>query len=291
MDNIGDVIRPLTEERSYLLLVLLYSYLFLSALTFLNMLVGVICEVVSAVAATERLSLTLNYLQDKMKELMAVTDDDDDGMITKAEFMQLLKNKQAVRILKDVGVDVIGLVDFVDTIFEVEPKMRRDSNGSVTSELDDEQEKKLGFAEFMGVVLDLRGTNPATVKDIIELRRYMTVRLGSLERKLMGQDGVWKSTTPNGFSGEDLGGGVAAKPARLSSASRRPTSAASVTAVAATAAIHSRVSDAVAEIIAAHEREVQALREEIHMLLKSKTKTTWKRGSSGVWCEDLEVEV
>jgi len=282
MDNIGVVIRPLSEQ-GLLFLVLFYSYLFLSALTFLNMLVGVICEVVSAVAATERLSLTLHYLHDKIKDLMKVTDDDDDGMITRAEFMHLLKNKQAVRILKDVGVDVVGLVDFVDTIFEVEPQMPR-SDGSCSEILDAEQEKKLGFSEFMGVVLDLRGTNPATVKDIIELRRYVTARLGTLERRLMGQDGIRTTITPNGCSGRDIGGGVAPKPA-----GRRPASAASATAIAATAAVHSCVSDAVAEITAAHEREVLALREEIRQLLKSGP--TGNQGAGDVWCEDLEVEV
>jgi hypothetical protein len=58
-----------------------------------------------------------------------------------------------VRALTEVGVDVIGLVDFADVIFE-----------------DDDE---LSFGRFMEIVLELRGSNSATVKDIIELRKLL----------------------------------------------------------------------------------------------------------------------
>jgi hypothetical protein len=103
-----------------------------------------------------------------MKEIMRVTDDNDDGMISKAEFMQLLNNKQAVHILKEVGVDVVGLIDYVDTIFETD---------NFTEELD--------FSDFVRVILDLRGTNPATVKDIIQLRKNLTGQLAQMEQRLI----------------------------------------------------------------------------------------------------------
>jgi len=43
----------------------------------------------------------------------------------------------------------------------------------------------LSFADFMGVVLDLRGTNTATIRDITQLRRHINGRFTRLEQKLL----------------------------------------------------------------------------------------------------------
>jgi hypothetical protein len=141
----------------------------------MNMLIGVICEVVSAVAATEREAMTLVFVKERIKELMALGDDNGDCHISKQEFLQLFSNKAATTILEDVGVDVVGLVDFADTIFEPD----------YSDETDEPEEKVLSFADFMGVVLDLRGTNTATLRDITHLRRHINERFTRLEQKLL----------------------------------------------------------------------------------------------------------
>jgi len=154
----------------------------LAALTLMNMLIGVICEVVSAVAATERESMNLAYVKDRIKALLLTGDDNIDQLISKKEFMTMLGNKQAAFILGEVGVDVIGLVDFADTIFAKdigeEDHLADDDDHEVT-------ERSLTFAEFMNLILDLRGSNGATVKDIIELRKHMNSRLSVLEERVL----------------------------------------------------------------------------------------------------------
>jgi len=153
---------------------LLYTFLLLSALTIMNMLIGVICEVVSAVAATEREQMNLAEVRDKIRELLAVGDANQDNMISKAEFMVLLTNKTAAAILTGVGVDVFELVDFSDYIFT-------------------DDEKELSFADLMNLVLDLRGSNTATVKDIVDLRRFVKLRFSEMEEALS-----CSSVIPNG---------------------------------------------------------------------------------------------
>lgn len=175
MDNLGVVIIPLQEQSVFYLMVF-YLFLIIAALTLKNMLIGVICEVVSAVAASERESMTLTYVKQRIRELMREGDQDDDNQISRIEFLQLLTRKEAALILKDVGVDVVGLVDFADTIFEQDYTPGDDT--------DSEVDKRLSFAEFMGVILELRGSNTATVKDIVELRKYIKTRFTHLEHRL-----------------------------------------------------------------------------------------------------------
>jgi len=88
--------------------------------------------------------------------------------------MYMIRNKRASEILHEVGVDVVGLVDFADTIFELTPG--EDHVG---------EEKQLTLAEFMKVVLDLRGDQNAKVRDIMGLRKYINACFLRLERKLI----------------------------------------------------------------------------------------------------------
>jgi len=71
----------------------------------------------------------------------------------------------ACRALRDVGVDVIGLVDCADTLFV-------DNHGRMVEELE--------FADFMDVVLQLRGSNTATVKDVVELRKLLRTQTSDM---------------------------------------------------------------------------------------------------------------
>jgi len=52
---------------------------------------------------------------------------------------------------------------------------------------DDEAEKNLNFADLMNLVLDLRGSNTATVKDVVDLRRFMKTRFTEIEQLLTNQ--------------------------------------------------------------------------------------------------------
>mmetsp|Transcript_10525 Transcript_10525/g.20304 ORF Transcript_10525/g.20304 Transcript_10525/m.20304 type:complete len:724 (+) Transcript_10525:67-2238(+) len=180
-DGLSNLVGPLKKE-SFALLLVLYAFIFLSALTVMNMLIGVICEVVSAVAATERETLSLSFVREKIQELLIETgaDEDNDHMLTKQEFVQLVTHRKAVPILQDVGVDVEGLIDVQDTLFEGDAEIEESDD----DELNFVEEKKLSFTELMNVVLDLRGTNTATVRDIVNLRKYIHGRLTVIEQKM-----------------------------------------------------------------------------------------------------------
>merc|ERR1719355_113248 len=88
-------------------------YILLAGLTVMNMLVGVLCEVVSVVSSVEKESLLVNYVKGTLLNMLQTSglDADGDNLIAKNEFEQLLENPVAARALSEVGVDVIGLVD------------------------------------------------------------------------------------------------------------------------------------------------------------------------------------
>eukprot|EP00927_Polykrikos_kofoidii_P019646 TRINITY_DN19214_c0_g1_i2.p1 TRINITY_DN19214_c0_g1~~TRINITY_DN19214_c0_g1_i2.p1 ORF type:complete len:596 (-),score=102.04 TRINITY_DN19214_c0_g1_i2:45-1832(-) len=138
-------------------------YILLAGLTVMNMLVGVLCEVVSVVSAIERETLLVNFVKGQLSMMLEASglDVNQDNLISKDEFQSLLEKPEAARALQDVGVDVIGLVDFTDFIFQ--------------------HGRQLSFSDFMDVVLQLRGSNTATVKDIVDLRKLFVLEMSKIQ--------------------------------------------------------------------------------------------------------------
>jgi len=144
-----------------------------AALMVTNMLIGVLCEVVSLVAAKERERMDREMVEENLQKVMDILDEDKDQQVTKGEFLNMLKNahtspkrREAVELLQnEVGVDVIGIVDFIDFIFD-----NTDSLGDLDS-------RQLTFTEFVELMMQLRGENKATVKDVVDMRKFMRAQV------------------------------------------------------------------------------------------------------------------
>lgn len=171
LDGTGQLVRDLLDE-SWVYVLVLYVFVTLAALMVMNMLIGVLCEVVSAVAAAERDSISVATVKEGITNMISRggLDTDGDNMISKAEFNAILYDQDAIRLLNSVDVDTYGLVDLSDFIF---------SSGDDTQE-----ETQLSFEEFIDIVLSLRGSNTATVKDVVELRKIIMERFKNIEGKL-----------------------------------------------------------------------------------------------------------
>merc|ERR1711904_211462 len=68
-DNVGDTMETIMQESRPTA----FAYgccIFLASLTVMNMLVGVLCEVVSAVAATEKEELAVHFVRSKISQIL-----------------------------------------------------------------------------------------------------------------------------------------------------------------------------------------------------------------------------
>lgn len=152
-----DLAQQLDDIRSVSPLVALVYMLFvlMSSLTLMNMLIGVLVEVVTEVSRVEKARLDFSFVMDKLSTMVncGALDQNGDNMISRAEFATMLTTPMCARTLKDVGVDVVGLVDCIDFIFEGVDEM--------------------SFVKFMEVIMQLRGSNTATVRDVVDMKKVL----------------------------------------------------------------------------------------------------------------------
>jgi len=145
--------------------VLLLAFIFVASLTIMNMLIGILCEVVSVVASVEREQMTVNSVKANVLKVLKRNgiEISEHSHITRLQIEQLLVIPEAARQIQDVGVDVVGLVDYLDIIFG--------------------DAHELLFPDFFEALLQLRGTNTATVKDIVDLRKLLTQVVQMIHRQ------------------------------------------------------------------------------------------------------------
>eukprot|EP00928_Gymnodinium_smaydae_P079217 TRINITY_DN63202_c0_g1_i1.p1 TRINITY_DN63202_c0_g1~~TRINITY_DN63202_c0_g1_i1.p1 ORF type:complete len:693 (-),score=87.69 TRINITY_DN63202_c0_g1_i1:454-2532(-) len=132
-------------------------FVFIATLTILNLLVGVLCEAVSVVATVEKEQLAAELVKSSLSHILADVDqsgmDDADKQISVSEFEMLVQRKDFASAVTTVGVDIHALCGLSDEVF---------SDG-----------KTLSFEDFYKLLLQMRGSNYATVKHVIDIRLDM----------------------------------------------------------------------------------------------------------------------
>jgi hypothetical protein len=156
LPDVADFVMEVSDASPIYGICLLVFILFAS-LTVMNMLVGVLCEVVSVVSAVEKEQLVVSYVQVQLRSVLEHCIGSPDKPMSKKEFTELLGLPQAARALHEVGVDVLGLMEISDFLFK---------DGC-----------NLTFPDFMEMVLELRGSNTATVKHIVDLQKFVHLEL------------------------------------------------------------------------------------------------------------------
>ncbi|CAJ1340450.1 unnamed protein product [Effrenium voratum] len=145
----------------------------ISAWTVLNMLIGILCEVINKVSDTEKEEAQIRWLKRHLQDIFECYDANQDQHIGKREFRLLLANLEFREVLLRFGTDIQVLEDVVMAEYGT-----RDGS--------------MSFADLVSFVLRLKGGNGAQVTDIADLRkcvRMLEHRLeaaGALEEKGTG---------------------------------------------------------------------------------------------------------
>lgn len=164
--DLNDYTEEIWEEGALYALVYMFFALIIS-ITVMNMLVGVLVGVVQSVAAAEQEQLMVEFVRTSVLKVLHKlnVDEDHSGTISRNEFELLIQEPVAIKSFEQMGVDIVGLCDVADYIF---------TDGSEVS-----------FPQFMELVMELRGTNNATVKDVVDLRKFIILELHHLEENVV----------------------------------------------------------------------------------------------------------
>merc|ERR1719181_1579432 len=102
----------------------------------MNMLIGVLCDMITSVSQAEKDRMQVSWVKDMLEDKFRMLDVNNDDMVSRNEFLGLVDMPEVVHALEDVGVDVVGVLDLADFIF-------------------DDEHKTMTFPNFMEIMLDM----------------------------------------------------------------------------------------------------------------------------------------
>lgn len=162
----ADFMRSLLQAGT-VYFVAFFVFLFGSNLTLMNMLIGILCDVVSNVSATGKEEAFVTEVEKQISRLASEIDSDGSGSISQEEFELIIHDPHLATSFDELGIDIIGIANFARFMFE--------------------QCDEISFSDFAILVGQFRGSKTATVKDVMDLRKYLTVELLSFESRIAPQ--------------------------------------------------------------------------------------------------------
>jgi len=148
-------------------------FVVLAQLTIMNMLIGILCDVVNGAAEAQKESAVMEDMEHQILQL----DLDATGEITMKDLKAAMHDPDIVQRLDKLGVDVSALVDFADFVM-----------ADISS---------IPVAEFVEMVAQFRGSKTATVKDIVDLRKFVSMEVLSLWTSMRALLGSEEDVPPN----------------------------------------------------------------------------------------------
>jgi len=157
MDGTGAVLAKLRENggvTSWLALTVFMAFILLSAMTVMNMLIGVLCEVVSTVAQNEKDEAAIRVMKDSILVQLKRFDVNNNGCISREELAGVMRDPQAREVLQSLEVDIGYLTDLQIFLFN-------DSSDEVR------------IQTVMDLMLASRGDLPTCVKHLARFQAFI----------------------------------------------------------------------------------------------------------------------
>eukprot|EP00931_Biecheleriopsis_adriatica_P034090 TRINITY_DN19727_c0_g1_i2.p1 TRINITY_DN19727_c0_g1~~TRINITY_DN19727_c0_g1_i2.p1 ORF type:complete len:903 (-),score=185.46 TRINITY_DN19727_c0_g1_i2:68-2731(-) len=148
----AEMINEITSGQPWLWPIVIFLMM-LVAVTIMYMLLGVLVDVIGAVASSEKQKIEVSYIVGRLREELKVMGLQDDMSITQLEFHSLIMEPRIVKVMTEAGVDVVVLADMLEMVFE---------------DIFNRGKQSMTFVDLVNIVLNMRGANPATVKDCKE---------------------------------------------------------------------------------------------------------------------------
>eukprot|EP00403_Amphidinium_massartii_P039778 CAMPEP_0178452970 /NCGR_PEP_ID=MMETSP0689_2-20121128/44545_1 /TAXON_ID=160604 /ORGANISM="Amphidinium massartii, Strain CS-259" /LENGTH=784 /DNA_ID=CAMNT_0020078745 /DNA_START=70 /DNA_END=2424 /DNA_ORIENTATION=+ len=173
LDEIAWFVDQIGQE-SVVLTILFVLFVFVTACLLLNMLVGVLVEVVTVTASVEQEEHLGQFVMEALTQALHNIGHDGRAKVSRHQFERVVRQgvmNEVLRVL-NISMDKRTLLEY---IFEPE--------GDIV--------ETVQISNVVLTMLQLRATSPATVRDVLDTRRMILQRLAQVEKLL-------KDGKPNG---------------------------------------------------------------------------------------------
>ncbi len=151
LDGTGDVFDRLFELDDIFTVIVsvfvFFSFILFASITLMNMLIGILCEVVSTVTQKERDEVAIRVMKNSILKELKHFDANSNGMISKEELTEVMKSEGTLMALRSLDVDAACLRELQRALFS---------------------DAEVAIEGIMELLLSHRGNLPCTVKHTVD---------------------------------------------------------------------------------------------------------------------------
>jgi len=103
-DNLDETVQAIMDQ-SIVLMWVFFVFLIITFATLLNMLIGVVCEVISDAAAEEEEEESANLLRQTIEDAFHAIDQNSDGMVCNEEWLKISENPNVRKTMMAIGIE------------------------------------------------------------------------------------------------------------------------------------------------------------------------------------------
>jgi len=155
---------------SVLACVVFLLFMVVSAFTVMNMLIGVICRAVNAVAEGEMDDAAIRLVKESILTDLRKFDADGNGMISRGELAQVMNDPQSKSVMKALNVDRLFMIELQGMLF---PK----------------PDSEVPIKKIIELMLICRGDLACTVQTLASGLSYVATVIGQVEERMTLQLG------------------------------------------------------------------------------------------------------
>jgi len=203
----SDAIRKSTSPHYIAFFVL---YIIFASFTLLNMLTGILCEVVNASAESEKIKTSEAKLREAIESIVKDLDKNADGNISRNEFKKMQKNRKIIKALKELQIERTEIEKYFEFFFA--PR----ADGS---------EPQVSIDEMTQTIMRTRPGTPVGALDMAAVKQVVIQSYTQAQRfiqdilELLGETAI---SPENTRSSTPVSGGGPGGPAPSRDAARDP---------------------------------------------------------------------
>jgi len=163
-------------------------FVLISSFTMLNMLIGILCEVVQATGEGERNKNTEAHVRESITTLFNKIDKDKNGEITREEFLSMKRDKNVMKALQELDVKAKHFEMYADLMFNPQ-----EEGGEIPT---------FDFEKTINMIMRLR---PGTKVSALDFASFQMTVYKNHDRLRKHITNIEKMTTV--LTGTDLGAG------------------------------------------------------------------------------------
>mmetsp|Transcript_69266 Transcript_69266/g.150761 ORF Transcript_69266/g.150761 Transcript_69266/m.150761 type:complete len:564 (+) Transcript_69266:124-1815(+) len=168
LDDVTACTDTIRASGNYMMLLCFIVYILLNSFTMMNMLVGILVEVVGSTAEGEKNRMLEENVRESIRTIFGKMDQDGSGVISRNEFLKNARHRTVMKALEELNIKDKEFETYVEIMFE-----------------EGKDDEGIAFDKLLNTILRLRPGTAVSALDFAAFKQLVTNSHGVMKERVV----------------------------------------------------------------------------------------------------------